>query len=110
MICPIHGVEMKKYSKERDGEIQVWYSHRLEDGTWCNGKEKKSGSGSKTGAKGDDRAIRAKVLELAFRYHGDDSVHTTLMAFQNYVMQGDDSGVRFLNEDPGPDEPEPDYE
>jgi len=32
--CPIHQVEMTKYSKEG----RSWYSHRLDDGTWCKGK------------------------------------------------------------------------
>jgi hypothetical protein len=34
--CPIHQVEMKKWSK--DGK--VWYSHKTEDGAWCSGKPK----------------------------------------------------------------------
>jgi len=33
--CPIHGVPMRRH--ERDGD--VWYSHRLADGTWCRGGE-----------------------------------------------------------------------
>ncbi len=33
-VCPLHGVEMQKWS--RNG--RVWYSHRWEDG-WCNGKK-----------------------------------------------------------------------
>lgn len=32
--CPIHQVRMKR--REKDGN--VWYSHRLADGTWCNYK------------------------------------------------------------------------
>jgi hypothetical protein len=32
-ICPIHGVEMTKWTKNG----HTWYSHRWEDG-WCNGK------------------------------------------------------------------------
>jgi len=35
-VCPTHKVAMKHY--EKDGE--EWWSHRLEDGTWCNGKNK----------------------------------------------------------------------
>ena len=34
-ICPIHGVEMKKW--EKDGK--VWFSHKVEDG-WSTGKNK----------------------------------------------------------------------
>jgi len=33
-VCSIHGVQMTK--REKDG--QTWYSHRLDDGSWCNGK------------------------------------------------------------------------
>jgi len=40
MMCPIHEVEMKKHEKE--GE--TWWSHKLDDGTWCNGKQKKAQS------------------------------------------------------------------
>jgi hypothetical protein len=32
--CPIHGVEMQKWSKNG----RTWYSHRWDDG-WCNGKK-----------------------------------------------------------------------
>jgi hypothetical protein len=32
--CPIHNIEMKKWSKNG----RTWYSHRWDDG-WCNGKE-----------------------------------------------------------------------
>ena len=32
--CSIHGLEMTKYSKEG----RSWYSHKLDDGTWCKGK------------------------------------------------------------------------
>jgi len=34
--CPIHKCDMKSY--EKDG--RTWYSHKLEDGTWCRGKTK----------------------------------------------------------------------
>jgi len=34
--CPVHNVMMKK----RSGPSGTWYSHKLADGTWCNGKEK----------------------------------------------------------------------
>jgi hypothetical protein len=34
--CPIHQVEMRRYSKNG----KSWYSHKLEDGTWCSGKPK----------------------------------------------------------------------
>jgi hypothetical protein len=33
-ICPIHGVEMKKFTK---GD-QTWYSQKTDTG-WCNGKK-----------------------------------------------------------------------
>ncbi len=33
-ICPLHGVEMQKWSKNG----RTWYSHRWNDG-WCNGEE-----------------------------------------------------------------------
>ena len=32
-VCPIHNAEMRK--REKDG--QVWYSHKLADGTYCRG-------------------------------------------------------------------------
>lgn len=32
-ICPIHNIEMQKWSKNG----RTWYSHRWEDG-WCQGK------------------------------------------------------------------------
>lgn len=47
MKCPIHNVDMKHYSNER-GE---WDSHKLDDGKWCNGKDKSERS-----------ALEAKVL------------------------------------------------
>jgi len=34
-ICPIHGVEMKKWSKNN----QSWYAHRWED-FWCHGEKR----------------------------------------------------------------------
>lgn len=34
-FCPIHGVEMKKFTKGN----QTWYSHKTDTG-WCNGKKK----------------------------------------------------------------------
>ncbi len=34
-ICPLHGCEMKHY--EREG--RTWYSHRLQDGSWCRGRK-----------------------------------------------------------------------
>ena len=33
-VCPLHGVEMTKWSKYG----RTWYSHRWDDG-WCNGKK-----------------------------------------------------------------------
>lgn len=35
--CPIHELEMRYH--EKDGED--WYSHKLKDGSWCNGKKAK---------------------------------------------------------------------
>ena len=34
-VCPIHGVQMKQWSKNG----RTWYAHRWED-YWCNGKQK----------------------------------------------------------------------
>ena len=34
--CPIHQSWMKRYEKEG----KTWFSHKLEDGSWCYGKEK----------------------------------------------------------------------
>jgi hypothetical protein len=36
--CPIHRVTMRQFTKE-DRE---WWSHKLDDGTWCNGKQPKA--------------------------------------------------------------------
>ncbi len=33
VMCPIHNVPMREWKK--DGRI--WYSHKLEDGSWCKG-------------------------------------------------------------------------
>ena len=35
--CPIHQCQMKRYEKEG----KTWFSHKLEDGSWCYGKAKK---------------------------------------------------------------------
>lgn len=35
--CSIHQCRMKRRRKGK----QAWYSHQLEDGTWCKGKAKK---------------------------------------------------------------------
>jgi hypothetical protein len=37
VLCPIHLVDMRRYSKNG----KSWYSHKLEDGSWCSGKPKK---------------------------------------------------------------------
>ena len=37
-ICPIHNVPMREWKKNG----RSWYSHKLEDGSWCKGKEEKS--------------------------------------------------------------------
>ena len=34
--CPIHNCSMRKF--EKDGK--VWFSHKTDDGAWCNGKAK----------------------------------------------------------------------
>jgi len=34
--CPIHHCEMRRF--EKNGRI--WYSHKTDDGGWCNGKMK----------------------------------------------------------------------
>jgi hypothetical protein len=34
-VCEYHNAEMKRH--EKDG--QVWYSHKLADGSYCKGKE-----------------------------------------------------------------------
>lgn len=34
--CEIHTIEMREFSKGGN----TWYSHKLIDGTWCNGKPK----------------------------------------------------------------------
>ena len=34
-VCPLHGVEMTKWTKNG----RSWYAHRWNDG-WCNGKQK----------------------------------------------------------------------
>ena len=35
-LCPIHQAEMKKF--EKNGKS--WFSHKLDDGSWCNGGKK----------------------------------------------------------------------
>jgi len=37
--CPIHQCEMRRWEKEG----RSWYSHKLEDGGWCRGKQNKEG-------------------------------------------------------------------
>jgi len=41
-LCPIHNCEMKR--REKDGK--TWFSHRLEDGGWCRGKQQIEGGQS----------------------------------------------------------------
>ena len=38
-MCPIHQVDMK----HREKEGKTWFSHRLETGDWCYGKQHKNG-------------------------------------------------------------------
>jgi hypothetical protein len=33
--CPIHQCDMKRYEKEG----RTWFSHKLEDGSWCRGRK-----------------------------------------------------------------------
>jgi hypothetical protein len=35
-MCPVHNVEMRRFEKEG----KIWYSHKTDDGAWCNGKKK----------------------------------------------------------------------
>ena len=35
-LCPIHQVDMKHF--EKNGKS--WFSHKLDDGSWCNGGKK----------------------------------------------------------------------
>lgn len=47
MECKLHpGQEMRQMWKKSDPNHtgESWYSHKLENGSWCNGKEKKEGS------------------------------------------------------------------
>lgn len=40
--CRIHECPMPEHTKKsKNGKTQRWYSHRLADGSWCNGKPKK---------------------------------------------------------------------
>lgn len=40
--CYIHECAMQEHSKKpKNGKTQRWYSHKLADGTWCNGRAKK---------------------------------------------------------------------
>jgi hypothetical protein len=36
-LCPIHQVDMKHF--EKNGKS--WFSHKLDDGSWCSGGKKK---------------------------------------------------------------------
>lgn len=33
VMCPIHNVPMREWKKDS----RTWYSHKLEDGSWCKG-------------------------------------------------------------------------
>lgn len=40
--CYIHECAMQEHTKKsKNGKPQRWYSHRLADGSWCNGRAKK---------------------------------------------------------------------
>jgi len=41
MQCPIHGVEMEA----KNGKYGPFHSHKLENGSWCNGKAAKAPEG-----------------------------------------------------------------
>lgn len=55
--CVIHNVEMKQFWKKDDPNHtgQSWYSHKLENGEWCNGKPKQ--------ARSEDGYIHPKTIE-----------------------------------------------
>ncbi len=33
-VCPVHNVPMRAHHNDKG----TWHSHKLDDGTWCNGK------------------------------------------------------------------------
>lgn len=39
--CPIHQVEMKQYPRDAKPGDATWYSHKLDDGSWCKGTPKR---------------------------------------------------------------------
>lgn len=40
--CRTHECPMQEHTKKsKNGKTQRWYSHRLGDGSWCNGRAKK---------------------------------------------------------------------
>lgn len=59
IICEIHKQEMKKHSNENG----TWYSHKLADGTWCNGYEKKPKTGGFNDKKLDDIILKLDNLD-----------------------------------------------
>lgn len=40
-LCPVHNVPMTG----KDGKYGFFYSHKLDDGTWCNGKKQQFDGG-----------------------------------------------------------------
>ena len=60
---------MKKHEKE--GE--TWWSHKLSDGTWCNGKQKKE---HPKPAAHSDKQLRAEVWKMAMMQ--SDSIEETI--------------------------------
>ncbi len=48
-LCPIHDTEMRQFWKKDDVNHtgQSWFSHKADDGTWCNGKPKPGSSPSR---------------------------------------------------------------
>ena len=59
-LCAIHDVPMRQFWKKDDPDHvgQSWFSHKLEDETWCNGKPK-----SATFAGGYTKPSKAKTLD-----------------------------------------------
>ena len=50
VLCSIHDEPMKQFWKKDDPDHkgQSWYSHKLENGTWCNGILKTNTNHAKT--------------------------------------------------------------
>ena len=79
MICPEHGVEMKK--REKDGE--TWWSHKQADGSYCKGKGKKTEA-----AKKEKGTSKLEILKMVAPFCED----------LDDAMKKTDDVVRWLNE------------